>query len=84
MARRKLSTFERLQCGEKLNRRERKQIQRQLEKEDPGWEIMHKNVAGIDVGNESHFVSVDPQACDLRRCANSEPGQRLCGRWRNG
>jgi len=49
MARRKLSTFERLQCGEKLNRRERKQIQRQLEKEDPGWEIMHKNVAGIDV-----------------------------------
>jgi hypothetical protein len=61
MARRKLSTFERLQRGAKLNRRERKQIQRQLEREDPGWEIIHENVAGIDVGNESHFVSVDPQ-----------------------
>ena len=73
MARRKLSTFERLQRGEKLNRRERKQIQRQLEKEDPGWEIVHKNVAGIDVGNESHFVSVDPK--------RETPSVREFGAW---
>jgi len=73
MARRKLSTFERLQRGEKLNRRERKQIQRQLEKEDPGWEIVHKNVAGIDVGNESHFVSVDPK--------RGKPSVREFGAW---
>ena len=30
-----------------LSRRERKQIERQLQAEDPGWEIVHRNVAGI-------------------------------------
>ena len=57
MAKRKRSTFERLQRGERLSRRERKQIERQFQAEEPGWEIVHRNVAGIDVGNESHFVS---------------------------
>jgi len=61
MAKRKRSTFERLQRGEILSRRERKQIERQFRAEDPGWEIIHQNVAGIDVGNESHFVAVDPK-----------------------
>ncbi|HVH72523.1 MAG TPA: transposase [Candidatus Dormibacteraeota bacterium] len=61
MAKRKRSTFERLQRGEKLSRRERKQIDRQFQAENPGWEIIHHNVAGIDVGNESHFVAVDPK-----------------------
>jgi len=61
MSRRKRSTFERLQRGDKLSRRERRQIERQLQAEDPGWEVVHRNVAGIDVGNESHFVCVDPQ-----------------------
>jgi hypothetical protein len=64
MAKRKRSTFERLQRGERLSRRERKQIERQFQAEEPGWEIVHRNVAGIDVGNESHFVSVDPRQTD--------------------
>ena len=50
MAKRKLSTFERLQQGQKLNRRERPEIERRFQREDPGWDIVHKNVAGIDVG----------------------------------
>jgi len=61
MAKRKLSTFARLQRGQKLSRRERKDIERQFQREDPGWEVVHEKVAGIDVGNESHFVAVDPQ-----------------------
>jgi len=65
MARRKLSTFERLQRGERLNRKERREVQRRLNLDDPGLEIMNRDAAGIDVGNESHFVSVpadrDPQ-----------------------
>jgi transposase len=61
MAKRKLSTFERLQRGDKLSRRERKQMDRQLQAEDPGWEVVHREVAGIDVGNASHFVAVDPR-----------------------
>ena len=64
MAQRNRSTFERLQRGERLSRRERKQIERQFHAEDPGWEIVHRNVAGIDVGNESHFVAVDPRQTD--------------------
>jgi transposase len=61
MAKRKKSTFERLRDGEKLKRWEHKALVRQFQSEDPGWEVVHRNVAGIDVGNESHFVAVDPQ-----------------------
>lgn len=83
MAKRNRSTFERLQRGEILSRRERKQIERQLQAEDPGWEIVHRNVAGIDVGNESHFVAVDARQAD-QRCGNSVPGQLGCTRWWSG
>jgi transposase len=66
MARRKLSTFERLQRGERLNRKEYREVQQRLSLDDPGLDIIHRDAAGIDVGNESHFVSVppdrDPQA----------------------
>jgi transposase len=61
MAKRKLSTFERLRRGQKLSRRERKEIDRRFQAEDPGWDIVHDRVAGIDVGNESHFVAIDPR-----------------------
>ena len=57
MAKRKLSTFERLQCGP-LNRAQRKELQRRLSAADPGLEIVHPDAAGIDVGNKSHFVAV--------------------------
>jgi len=64
MSQRKLSTFERLRKG-KMNRKQRKELARRLYCEDPGLEVVHRNVAGIDVGNESHFVAVasgcDPQ-----------------------
>src|SRR5450631_1081064 len=58
MAKRKLSTFERLQRGERLVRRERRELQRQMESCDPELKIVHPDAAGIDVGNETHFVSV--------------------------
>jgi transposase len=60
MAKRKLSTFERLQRGERLNRKERREVQQRLSSDDPGLDIIHRDAAGIDVGNESHFVSVPP------------------------
>jgi transposase len=58
MAKRKLSTFERLQRGERLLRRERRELQRQLESCDAELKMVHPDAAGIDVGNASHFVSV--------------------------
>jgi transposase len=59
MAKRKQSTFERLTSG-KLNRKQRKELARRVCANDPGLEIVHREVAGIDVGNESHYVAVAP------------------------
>jgi transposase len=59
MADRKKSTFQRLTDG-RLNRKQRRELERKLSAEDPGLEIVNRNVAGIDVGNESHFVAVAP------------------------
>src|SRR2546425_6612580 len=62
MAKRKQSTFERLTSG-KLNRKQRKELGRRLYSDNPGLEVVHPNAAGIDVGNESHYVAVAP-GCD--------------------
>jgi hypothetical protein len=59
MAKRKQSTFERLSSG-RLNRQQRRELARKLPAENPGLEMVNKNVAGIDVGNESHYVAVAP------------------------
>jgi transposase len=59
MGDRKKSTFQRLANG-LLNRKQRRELERKLSAEDPGLEIVNRNVAGIDVGNESHFVAVPP------------------------
>jgi hypothetical protein len=60
MAQRELSTFERLQRGQKLNRKQRREVERRLNAADPGLEIVNRDAAGIDVGNESHYVAVPP------------------------
>ncbi len=59
MAKRKMSTFERLQRG-KMNRKDRRELGRRINSEDPGLEVVHPNAAGIDIGNESHFVAIPP------------------------
>jgi transposase len=61
MAKRKRSTFERLMSG-KVNRNQRKELIRRLYSDDPGLEVVHPQTAGIDVGNESHFVAVRPDS----------------------
>jgi transposase len=58
MAKRKESTFERLQKGQSLNRRERREVANRLNAVDPGLEVVNRNAAGIDIGNESHYVAV--------------------------
>jgi transposase len=52
-----LSVYERLAGG---NRQQRKDLQRRLYSENPGLDVVHPNAAGIDIGNESHFVAVPP------------------------
>ena len=64
MAKRKMSTFERL-SGKRLstgqmNRSQRRELGRRVAASDPGLTIVHPNAGGIDVGDESHFVAVPP------------------------
>jgi transposase len=80
MAKRKMSTFERLRSG-KMNHKERREWKQRLYAEDAGLEVVHPDAAGIDVGNASHFVAVPPDreeqpvrefgswTADLRRMA---------------
>jgi hypothetical protein len=59
MAKRKMSTFDRLSTG-RMNRAQRRELGRRVAASDPGLTIVHANAGGIDVGNESHFVAVPP------------------------
>lgn len=59
MAKRTGSTFERLRRSQ-CNRKQRRELARRLFSGDPGWAVVHAHAAGIDVGNESHFVAVPP------------------------
>lgn len=52
MARVHKSSFQR------LNRRQRRNLKERLFSPDPGLQVVNPNAAGIDVGNESHYVAV--------------------------
>jgi transposase len=43
-----------------MNRKQCRDLQRRVSAEDPGLTMVNPNAAGIDVGNESHYVSVPP------------------------
>jgi transposase len=58
MAKVKQSAFDRLRMGARLNRKERRVVEQRLSAADPGLEIVNRDAAGIDVGNESHYVAV--------------------------
>jgi transposase len=45
----------------KMNRKQRKELTRQLQSADPKLEVMHPRAAGIDVGNGAHYVAVRPE-----------------------
>jgi len=59
MAKRKMSTFERL-TTDQMNRKQRRELGRKVAAGDPELMIVNANAAGVDVGNESHFASVPP------------------------
>jgi len=52
------------------SRRAKKELARRLRSADPGLEVVHPDAAGIDVGNESHYVAVRPDR-------DSEPVRRF-------
>ncbi len=45
----------------KMNRKQRKELARQLRSADPGLEVVHPRACGIDVGNAAHYAAVRPE-----------------------
>ena len=45
---------------EEMNRKQRREMMRKMQSEDVSLEVVHPHAAGIDIGNESHYVAVPP------------------------
>src|SRR5215831_19529516 len=43
-----------------MNRKQRREMMRKMQSEDFDLEVVHPEAAGIDIGNESHYVAVPP------------------------
>lgn len=43
-----------------MNRKQRREIMRKMQSDDLSLEVMHTAAAGIDIGNECHYVAVPP------------------------
>jgi transposase len=43
-----------------MNRKQRREMTRNIQSEDLSLEVLHPDAAGIDIGNESHYVAVPP------------------------
>jgi transposase len=60
----------------KMNRKQRREMTRKIQSEELSLEVVHPDAAGIDIGNESHYVAVPPtrDSQPVRRfgCTTSE------------
>jgi len=43
-----------------MNRKQRRELTRTIQSEEISLEVVHPDAAGIDIGNEVHYVSVPP------------------------
>src|SRR5438445_10323393 len=43
-----------------MNRKQRREMMRQIQSEDVSLEVVHPDAAGIDIGNEFHYAAVPP------------------------
>src|SRR5437660_9042922 len=45
---------------QEMNRKQRRDMLRKIQSEDLSLEVVHPDAAGIDIGNEPHYVAVPP------------------------
>ena len=45
---------------QEMNRKQRRETMRKIQSDDLSLEVVHPDAAGIDIGNESHYVAVPP------------------------
>jgi transposase len=61
---------------DQMNRKQRREMMRKMQNDDLSLEVVHPDAAGIDIGNESHYVAVppsrDPQAVRCFGCTTAE------------
>src|SRR6266481_3113162 len=43
---------------QEMNRKQRREMMRKMQTEDLSLEVIHPDAAGVDIGNESHYVAV--------------------------
>jgi transposase len=59
-----------------MNRKQRREMTRKIQAEDLSLAVVHPNAAGIDIGNESHYVAVpsdrDEQSVRCFGCTTAE------------
>ena len=59
-----------------MNRKQRREMARKIQAEDLSLTVVHPNAAGIDIGNESHYVAVpsgrDEQSVRRFGCTTAE------------
>ena len=59
-----------------MNRQQRREMMRKMQSEDLSLEVVHTDAAGIDIGNETHYVAVppsrDPQPVRCFGCTTAE------------
>jgi hypothetical protein len=48
------------QDWQQMNRKQRREMTRKIHAEDLSLEVVHPHAAGIDIGNEAHYVAVPP------------------------
>jgi transposase len=46
--------------GQRLTRKQRKELARKIQSENPGLDVVHRDAAGIDIGSREHYVAVGP------------------------
>jgi transposase len=56
----KASHLPSLPSWHQMNRKQRRELTRTLQSEEMSLEVVHPDAAGIDIGNETHYVSVPP------------------------
>ena len=66
----KATDHPRQQHWREMNRKQRREMMRNIQSEDISLEVVHPDAAGIDIGNESHYVAVPPSR-------NSQPVRRF-------
>jgi transposase len=68
---------------QQMNRKQRREMTRTLQSGDLSLEVVHPDAAGIDIGNESHYVAVPPtrESEPVRRFGCTTAELKLMADW---